>query len=342
MDRIARLLLLLSCLLVAEARAIPPAPDQHLVSKGLIDSLLPRKRINTSIMGVNAFANDQRFGTVQAQLAEVKNKMRLKYIRVLFAWNDDVQPSPQSEPNFAFYDDIASHIPRGVEALVILTGLPSWMSSNSNWIDGNPRKTFVNLWATKVANRYKNRSRIRAFQIWNEPNDESNVNNATLDIVNSPENYVEMAQLAKDAISAISPRKKIVGAATTAIGQNYPETLLYNESLKSSGLESIVDIWGVHYYGSNYLNIVRPDGIASFLTTLQKPIWVTESGQKGTTKQLAYVERTWPYLKSQVPGISRFYFYQFTDSTTADQSYGLKTLTPGKSISDLYIYLRDR
>jgi len=76
---------------------------------------------------------------------------------------------------------------------------------------------------------------------------------------------------------------------------------------------------------------------------LRVPIWVTESGERGVTKQLEYVERTWPFLLKEAPGIQRFYYYTYASSgSSADIAYGLRTDQPQAPVSDLYVYLRDR
>ena len=81
--------------------------------KDVIDASInvPRKDIDTSILGVNAFASDARFGSAAAQLSEVKNTLHLKYVRLLFAWTDAVQSSPSASPYFSFYDEVAASIP---------------------------------------------------------------------------------------------------------------------------------------------------------------------------------------------------------------------------------------
>jgi len=304
-------------------------------------NLLPKGKIDTTRLGVNAFANDLRFGTVRQQYLEVRNTLKLRHVRVLFAWNDQVQPSPNSAPNFSFYDEIANSLPTGVEAIVVLTGLPSWMKDSRNWVDGNPRKTFVQLWVQAVVSRYSKSRAITAWQIVNEPNMLSNPDNLTLDIATKPENYVELLGYAYPIVKRLAPADKVVGAATTAINQNYPSSINYNKAMKSNGAEKLLDIWAIHYYGVQIENVFRPGGVKSFIKGLGRPVWVTESGEKGTTKQRSYAERVWPFLLSQMPTIQRIYQYQFTDSTTADSTYGLKNLTPGRTLSDLYIYLRD-
>lgn len=307
-----------------------------------LQGILPKKDVPVSVLGVNAFVNDSRFGTISYQLTEVQNTLGINFVRVLFNWDDNVQPTPASTPDFSFYDDIVDAIPKKMKVLIILTKVPTWMSDSDNWIDGNPRKTFVERWVKVVANRYKNtkKKRLKAFQIWNEPNDENNPDNITMDLATSPENYVELMALAQNEIKSISPKKQVVNAATTSINQNYPETLNYNQDLVDAGLLTVSDIFAIHYYGE-HLETLLLGGVSDFLNSVDSPIWVTESGQKGTTKQLNYARTMWPFLLSNVPNIKRIYQYQFTEDTPASSTYGLKNLTQGKTVSDLYIYLRD-
>ncbi|NMC62092.1 MAG: glycoside hydrolase family 5 protein [SAR324 cluster bacterium] len=305
-------------------------------------NLLPKKTINTEILGTNAFCNDPRFGTVKNQLLEVRDTLKLKHVRVLFAWNDQIQSSPTSKQNFSFYDDIARNIPEGVDAIVVLTGLPSWMKDPANWRDGNPRKTFNDLWIKSVTSRYAKNSRIIGYQIWNEPNDKGNPDNKVLNFTDYPQNYVELLAYSYSTIKKVNASKKVLTAATTAINQNFPRSINYNRKMKDAGALKYADIWSVHYYGEQIENVLRSKGFRSFSHGFPKPFWITESGEKGTNKQLSYGRRIWPFLTKYVRGIERIYQYQFTENTEASQTYGMRNLTKGKELSDLYIYLRDR
>jgi hypothetical protein len=342
MSRLPFIIRALCAAFISAAALTASAEDRDISRAGLIDNFFPRKQIDTSLMGVNAFVNDSRFGTIKSQFEEVRDTLRLKYVRVLFTWDDNVQPSPTSPPNFSFYDDIAKNIPRGTQALVILTGVPSWVSDSANWSGGSARVTFIRKWVSKVIPRYQKNSQIKAYQIWNEPNDSSNALNDVMGFTESPETYVDMLKRASKVIRKQKKRKRVVSAATTAINQGYPRALDYNRAMRDAGAERAIDFWGVHYYGSHYENVLRSGGVSDYLNGLSKPIWMTESGATGINEQLEYVERTWPFLKEEIPGIVRFYLYQFTDATEAEETYGLKNLTPGFTISDLYIYLRDR
>jgi hypothetical protein len=326
---------------LAHATATLAAPNETSASP-IFDDIFPRKQIDTSIMGVNAFVNDARFGTIGEQFLEVKNTLRLNYVRVLFAWNDDVQPSPTAAPNFSFYDDIAAKLPNGTRAIVVLTGLPSWMSDPKNWAGGTARTAFVRQWVRKVAARYSRNRRITGYQIWNEPNDSANPDHTLLGIQDSPANYVEMLRRSYGVVQKQKGKKIVINAATTAINQGFPRALEYNNGMLAAGAEAYVKAWAVHYYGQQFENLLRPGGVEDSLNTIRKPIWITESGAQGVSEQLEYVERTWPFLKERIPKIQRFYLYQFTEATAADTTYGLRNLTEGFTVSDLYIYLRDR
>ena len=301
-----------------------------------------RKPVPYSLMGVNAFVNDARFGTIEQQFREVQNTLGLNYVRVLFAWSNEVQPTPSATPNFSFYDDIIDALPQGVEALVVIADMPQWMKEADNWIDGDPRKTYLERWIKPVVRRYRSRTRIVGFQIYNEPNSSSRADNIALGFVENPDNYVELLAGAFDFIRDTAPGKSVISAATTAINQDFPETIEYNKGMRAAGAERYADVYGVHYYGKLYENVVRDNGVEDFLDKSTLPIWVTESGIQGVNRQLEYVERTWPYLREKIPQIERFYYYELASSSTSPDSFGLRNLSSEFPISDLYRNLRDR
>jgi hypothetical protein len=303
---------------------------------------IPRKDIDTSILGVNAFANDGRFGSPAAQFREVRDTLRLRYVRILFNWDDNVQPSPGSALNLSFYDDLVAALPSGIDALVVLTGAPGWMDDPANWRGGNPRATFVEEFIRPIATRYGGDGRIRGFQIWNEPNMVVNPDNITLGFATDPAAYVELLARANNVVRSVAPGKLIVSAATTAINQNYSETLDYNRGMRDAGAQEFIDVWAVHYYGRQFENVIRSGGVEEFLNGLARPIWVTESGAQGVNEQLGYGEQVWPFLVDRIANLERIYVYQFTESTPSDVTYGLRNLSGDFPVSDLYVFLRDR
>jgi hypothetical protein len=79
-----------------------------------------RKQIEYSKLGVNAFANDFRFGGPSHQFDEVRSTLRIKRVRILMNWDDAVQASPQQEPNLAPYP-LTSRFSQ-----LLLHSLPGW------------------------------------------------------------------------------------------------------------------------------------------------------------------------------------------------------------------------
>lgn len=299
-----------------------------------------RKAIDTSRLGVNAFANQNFAGSICAQYTEIRDTLRLNSVRVLFNWDDNVQPSPNASLNFSFYDDILECIPDGVDALVILTNVPSWMGNSANWINGNPRLTFARRWARRVAQRYQGNSKIIGYQIWNEPDNPDFGENGIIDVLNSPENFIELVSLSSNLIRNNDPGKLIVSGSTRSIAQNFPSNLDYNKALRDGGIEEFVDVYGIHYYGRSFERFILD--VKGFLKAIQKPIWVTESGIVGVNEQLPYGEQVWPFLRENVAGIDRIYQYRFAEDQPSSISFGLRTPDPGFPVSDLYIFLRDR
>ena len=297
---------------------------------------VPRKDIERGYLAINSFANQSEFGTPEQQFAEIGNQLGITRVRLLFAWNDQVQPSANSRPDFSFYDFILSGLPANFRAIVVLTDTPGWVASTPN-----PRQSFAQQWVRRVVNRYGADPRIEGFQIWNEPNDANNPANVRLDLVGRPDNYVEMLASSANQVKDGPGGKLVILAATTAINQNYPASLDYNRGMRDAGAQEFVDVWAIHYYGSQYENVVRSGGIRDFLGGIGRPIWVTETGDQGINNQLKYGETTWPFLIDNIAGLERIYIYQFAETTPADSTYGLRNPTSGLELSDLYIWLRD-
>lgn len=302
---------------------------------------VPEKTIDTDILGANAFVNDGRFGSQSAQYKEVRNTLGLKFVRVLLQWNDAVQPSKASDLNLGFADAVIGSLPSDLDALVVLTGAPSWMRDRSKWDGGDAGLTFVNEFVAPVVARYGGNGRIIGFQVWNEPN-QGNGDNETMGFTNDPVAYVATLQKAFTVIRRLAPAKLVVSAATTAINQNFPDTLKYNRSMRDAGARDYSDIWAIHYYGRQFENVTRPGGVADFANGLSKPIWVTESGAQGVNNQLKYGRQVWPYLTDKINGIQRIYLYQFTEASPPESTYGLRNLSKDFPVSDLYVHLRER
>ncbi len=299
-----------------------------------------RQAIDQSRVGVNNFFVDSQFGTIPQQYSEIRNTLGVRFVRVLFAWSNEVQPTPTSTPNYSFYDEILNSVPAGVDVLITVVHAPDWMQNPANWIDGDPRTTWVERWLRPTVSRYSGRGSVIGWEVWNEP-DFPRVpgdNGLALTDVN---NYFDLLSKSSPVVRALDPGKLIVIAATEAINQSFPEHLDYNKTLRDLGAASLVDVWNIHYYSTNFEALIVSGGIADFLNGLGMPVWITESGEQGPDQQLAYVETAWPFLREQVPSIDRIYYFQFGETTPTAVNFGLRTTDPSAPLSDLYINLRD-
>lgn len=296
--------------------------------------------IDRNQLGLNAFGNKTQFGSACEQYADAGNNLGIRYFRILINWNDGVQPSPGSSINYSFYDSLLNCVPAGVDALLVVNGLPSWMNDSANWQGGNPRTTFVNRWFKPVVDRYAGRGNVIGFQVWNEPNDAGNAENNILGFPADPVNFVEMQSLAYN-LGKESTGKLIINAATTSIAQNFSATLDYNKALRNAGIEDVTDKFAIHYYGEQFERVILPsDGVADFLNSVSKPIWITESGRQSASDQLAYAETVWPFLNDKINNLERIYYYQYASASGSD-SFGLRNLSADQGLSSLYVYLRD-
>jgi len=293
------------------------------------------------MVGVNNFFVNREFGSIDTQWHEIRDTLHLKFVRILLAWTDGVQASPGSAREYSFYDSIISRIPSGVDVIVVLAHTPSWMGDSSNWsAEGNPRSTFVEEWVRPTVRRYRNVPGIIGWEVWNEPDLTTLSSDSALGL-ETADNYAEMLSRAYNVIRDEDPSALVVMAASQSIQQDFPNNLRYNKRLQELGAENVTDIWNVHYYGTGYESVVTSNGVQDFLNGVHKPIWVTESGQTSPNEQLAYVETTWPFLLEKIPGIQRFYYYQYGGTEPLESNFGLKTTDPSFPVSDLYVRLRD-
>ncbi len=142
-------------------------------AKDLIDLAVSppgRKPIQKELVGVNNFfVNQNQFGSIDSQYQDIRQNLGVKFIRVLFAWSNEVQPTPGSSPNYSFYDEIAAKAPADVDLLVVIAHTPTWFTNTANWVDSNPRKAWIEQWLKPTIARYRNNPRIIGFEIPKSP-----------------------------------------------------------------------------------------------------------------------------------------------------------------------------
>jgi hypothetical protein len=269
----------------------------------------------------------------------MRDTLGINKVRVLFAWSDEVQPTPSSKKFVGFYDEIVNSAPSGVDLVVVVAHTPSWMIDPANWTSSDPRQMWVEEWFEPIVKRYAGHPNIVGWEIWNEPDLTRTGGDVVLGL-EEPENYFNMLMPAANAVRLYDPGKLVVLAASMTIVENFPNNLIYNERLRDLGARDVVDVWNIHYYGMNLAQLHASGGVAGFLNNLGKVIWITESGRAGPTSQVDYVERMWPHLWETVPSIERIYYYEFASNSPVQESFGLRNNDPEFPVSDLYLSLR--
>ena len=293
--------------------------------------------IDTSRVGVNSFFNTAGVGSTRDQFLDIRDNLKIQNVRALFAWTNGVQPSPNSEPDYGFFDSILDSTPAGVNLLVTVAHTPDWMTDPANWIGGDPILTWNERWLRPLLQRYAGDPRISSWQIFNEPDLLLVPSDVSLNLAD-PANYFRLLEIGSGIVRTTDPGKIVVMAASRSIQQDGGNNLDYNKRLKELGAEALVDVWAFHFYGEQFERVIERNGVADFLNSISRPLWITESGEMGHNNQLSYVRTVWPFLRSEIPGLDRIYYFRYASNEPADITFALRT---PQSLSDLYIRLRD-
>jgi Glycosyl hydrolases family 39 len=156
-----------------------------------------------------------------------------------------------------------------------------------------------------VAIRYQ--GRIHTYEIWNEPN-------VPRYWSGSPEQMVELARLAHDAIKGIDPSAIIV--APSPVGE---AGLVWLSSFLNAGGAHYVDVIGFHFY----VFPAPPEAMVALINSVKaimrgygisdKPLWDTEAGWSKPSPfpsdemAAGYLARA--FVLNWASGVQRFYWY---------------------------------
>lgn len=281
----------------------------------------------------NEFVSNPK-GDPGAQGADIRNTLGLRHIRTSFFFDESFLPSEGARPNFSRFDTILASIPPDTDLLPILAYAPQWLANRADWKD-----VFINRYVIPVLDRYGNDGRIIGWEIWNEPDGFCNGRVAPPGVLDcSPGDYVDLA-----ARTAPEIRKRsgalIVGAATTSINQSFPSHFDYNKNMVGAGLLPLIDVYNFHWYGEQ-LEKLTFGGIADFLNSTGKLVWCTESGDRGSTRQLQHAEDVFPAFDDSIDNLDRIYIFTYFDGAGSANTFGLVSAEGIES--DLYQFLRDQ
>jgi hypothetical protein len=290
---------------------------------------IPREKLGVQ----NEFFSSTPKGGPGAQGADIRNTLQIRHIRVSFFFDEGFLPSEGASPNFARFDSILAAIPPDTDVLPILAYAPRWLANRRDWKD-----VFINRYVIPVLSRYGGDGRIAGWEIWNEPDAFCNGKVAPPGVLDcSPQDYVDLVARVAPEIRARSGAL-IVGAATTSINQSFPRHFDFNKDMVSAGLLGLIDVYNFHWYGSQ-LEKLSFGGIADFLNGTGKPVWCTETGERGSTNQLGHAQDVFPAFEDQIDRLERIFIFTYFDGEGPATTYGL-VANDGLE-SDLYQFLRD-
>ncbi|MGH7823164.1 MAG: glycosyl hydrolase, partial [Candidatus Binatia bacterium] len=130
---------------------------------------------------------------------------------------------------------------------------------------------------------------------------------------------------------------RVVGAASLPINTSFPEHLDFNRRMVELGILDFIDIYNIHWYSVQLERLLL--GIEDFLDGIPKPIWCTESGIQGSTRQLGFAEEVFPALDDHLDRLERIYIFTYFDNQPPASTFGL--VANDGTESDLYQFLRD-
>ncbi len=250
--------------------------------------------------GVNTFLQQEVEPAKRERQVQMIAEAGFHWIRQEFPWEDieihgrgDFEDRRNDPPRSAWekYDHIVALAEQyGLEIQARLSNPPAWSRA-----DGNARGTFappddiqdfVN-YAVTVAERY--RGRIRAYQVWNEPNiypewGEQNVDAAA---------YTDLLCRTYEALKAVDPTIIVISGAlapTAALDGRNLTDVAFLQQMYDAGAGACFDVLAVNGYGLRsgptdrrmrpmIMNYGRNQWIRDIMVAngdAEKPIWISE------------------------------------------------------------------
>ena len=186
--------------------------------------------------------------------------LALNAVKQTFAW-ENLEPE-SGVWDFSQADRILNEVERrGIDLVIRLGQVPTWATSvdldRPDVVDAPPDD--LSDWATycgTLAERYK--GRVKAYQIWNEPN-------LTREWGGAPPNaadYVELLRLCSEAIHAADPDAILISAGLAPTGtydDNAHRDDIYLDAMYREGFQQYIDVVGAHAPGWGHPPEYGPD-----------------------------------------------------------------------------------
>lgn len=198
----------------------------------------------------------------ERDLLQVKD-MGFGWVKQIFGWRDI--EAEKGKFDWSKTDHIVYTANRygGIDLLIRVDHQPEWARKGCTLMGPPENMQDFADFLTAVATRYK--GRIRAYQIWNEPN----LAREWCDQKPSPQQYAQMLKAAYTAIKAADPDAMVISAGMSPTGTNdntaMPDDVFYDQLYKAMGGKSdgYFDVLGVHAAGFRAAPEVSPEEAAA-------------------------------------------------------------------------------
>jgi polysaccharide biosynthesis protein PslG len=330
-------------------------------------------------LGVNVFLEQEVEPQKRQQSLDLLRAAGVGWIRQELPWEqvEPVAKGQTTDPKFgestwAKFDDIVSRADgAGIQIILRLDTSPRW-ALPSDAADGlGPPVNDADYWdfVTQVAQRY--RGRVAAYQVWNEPNLNSEWGGHPPD---APA-YARLLRGASERIRAIDPAAKVLMAAlapTLTENADALNELLYLQQLYDAGARGTFDVLAVQAYGLQGgpddprvgpadVTFSRPVLVRQLMERngdAATPVWATEMGwnvnppgmliqrfgrvtpslqARYTVRALARVRAQWPWLQ-----VACLWYWKRADETNRDQDwFWFRLADPDFTLQPVYYAIRD-
>ncbi|MFN8522101.1 MAG: cellulase family glycosylhydrolase [Chloroflexota bacterium] len=268
------------------ARAVATAPET-VVS--------PRV---TNPIGVNVFLDQEASVESRRRALQMLKSAGVGWIRQQFPWKEierdakgDFFDRKWNQSAWDSYDNVVDQARElGIDVIARVDTSPAWARPGQEWEQSPPNRLedFGDFLYT-LADRY--RGRIKAYQIWNEPN-------LTIEWGMRPPNageYTQLLVLASARIRAADPDAIVLSASmapTLEESERAMNELLFIQSMYDAGARGHFDVLGVQAYGLRSgpddwrmsaadVNVSRTMLVRELMVRngdATRPIWATELG----------------------------------------------------------------
>jgi hypothetical protein len=332
-------------------------------------------------LGMNVFLEQEVEPEKRQRSLELMRDAGVQWLRQQLPWEqvEPVSKGQTSDPTYgtstwAKFDDIVDRANAlGMQVALRIDTSPRWALPPGAPDGLSPPLDERDYWdfVTQVAMRY--RGRVGAYQVWNEPNLNSEWGGRPPD----PAAYARLLRGASERIRAADPAARVVMAAlapTLTENADALNDLIYLQQLYAAGARGTFDVLAVQAYGlrggpddpridSTDVTFSRPLLVRRLMDSNGDdgvPVWVTEMGwnvnppelplplqsygrvtptlqARYTVRALERVREQWPWMQ-----VVCVWYWKRADETNRDQAwFWFRMADPDFTLQPVYYALRD-